>query len=104
MPKLKLVAGPDPAHPRLRPLGTHGQALWTRVLADSRLMMRGPGNVGARMRLSGHGGMCARPSPADGPVIRPKGGAIREHPSLRAGVQPTATFVVRTLGKPRAWR
>ena len=41
---------------------------------------------------------CAAQVAADGPVIRTKGGGIREHPSFRAELA-NRSFIVRTLAR-----
>ena len=42
--------------------------------------------------------MCAAQVAANGPVIRTKGGAIREHPALRPELA-NRSFIVRTLAR-----
>ena len=84
MTKLKVVTGSDPGLSPPRPLGTHGQALWTRVLSEFAV-----DDVAGREMLAhacaslDTAELCADQVRADGPVIRLKGGAIREHPALR---------------------
>ena len=99
MTKLKVVTGSDPGLSPPRPLGTHGQALWTRVLSEFAV-----DDVAGREMLAhacaslDTAELCADQVRADGPVIRLKGGAIREHPALRPELQNRA-FVVRTLAR-----
>jgi hypothetical protein len=99
MPKLQLIKSGDPGLSPPRPLGTHGQALWTRVLSEFAI-----DDVAGREMLChacaalDTAEMCSAQVQADGPVIRTKGGVVREHPSLRAELA-NRQFVVRTLAR-----
>jgi hypothetical protein len=82
-----------------RPLGNHGLALWKAIVAEYAI-----DDVAGREMLAlacaalDTAELCSAQIAADGPIVRSKGGAIREHPSIR-GELANRSFVVRTLGR-----
>jgi hypothetical protein len=96
---LRLVANIQPLEKPPRPLGKHGAGLWRRIVEEFSF----PDTPGREMLYAACAALdvaeqCATAIKADGPVIRLKGGGIREHPALRAELAHRS-FIVRTLGK-----
>jgi hypothetical protein len=101
-PKLKFVTAENASETGLTPprnLGEHGRSLWDAILAEYAI----DDEAGRQMLALACAALdtaelCSAQIAADGPVIRTKGGAIREHPSIR-GELANRSFVVRTLGR-----
>jgi hypothetical protein len=101
-PNLKLVttdSAPEISDNPPRPLGNHGLALWKAIVAEYAIDdIAGREMLALACAALDTAELCSAQIAADGPVVRSKGGAIREHPSIR-GELANRSFVVRTLGR-----
>jgi hypothetical protein len=82
-----------------RPLGLHGQALWTRIQAEYGIKDTGGIELLAQACAAvDRAEVLAAEIARDGAVIRSPTGAVKTHPSCRDELA-ARTFVVRTLEK-----
>jgi hypothetical protein len=97
--KLRLVTDAEPLEKPPRALGKHGLTLWRSIVAEFSF----PDTPGKEMLYAACAALdvaeaCAAEIKADGPVVRLKGGVVREHPALRAELAHRS-FIVRTLAR-----
>ena len=101
--KLRIVGSSELVSANLdkppRPLGRHGAQLWRSITSEYSFDDT-PGRellyaVCAALDIAE---LCAAQVLVDGPVLRNKGGTVREHPALRAELAHRS-FIVRTLAR-----
>jgi len=97
--KLHVVSSTSPAHEPPRPLGEHGKALWDTVQAEYAVVDAGGIELLAQACAAlDMAEACRREIDKDGPVLRLKGGALKDHPALKHELANRA-FLTRCIAR-----
>ncbi len=99
MPKLSVIQSPGSVPKPPRPLGKHGQALWQSVNGEYNISDAGGIELLAQACAAlDMAESCRAEIDRDGPVLRLKGGALKDHPALKHELANRA-FVTRCIAR-----